>query len=196
MAPVVANGTSLVSNASIAASSAQPDSDSASVLVVSAPQLITSKSVDEQLVIPGDVVTYTITVENVGTEDATNLVISDTLPAGLELLSAAPNGVTDAATNTATWTLTDLAVGATPAVVNATARVVAAKADIVNTATVSTGTGTGQQITNPQSNIKSGAPEVKQVPTMAQWQRAILILLLMAAAIYYLRRYHRLRRGL
>ena len=145
MAPVVANGTSLVSNASIAASSAQPDSDSASVLVASAPQLITSKSVDKQLVIPGDVVTYTITVENVGTEDATNLVISDTLPAGLELLSAEPNGVIDAATNTATWTLADLAVGANPAVVNATAQVVAANADIVNTATVSTGTGTGQQ---------------------------------------------------
>lgn len=195
VAPVVANGTSLISNASIAASSAQPDSDSASVLVASAPQLITSKSVDKQLVIPGDVVTYTITVENVGTEDATNLVISDTLPAGLELLSAEPNGVIDAATNTATWTLADLAVGATPAVVNATAQVVAANADIVNTATVSTGTGTGQQITNPQSNISSGAAEVEPVPTLEQWQRIILVLMMISAAIYYLRSYPLVGRG-
>jgi len=187
--PVIANGTSLVSNATIASAAALPDSDSAAVLVSSSPQLITSKSVDMQQVIPGDVVTYTITVENVGTEDATNLTITDTLPASLELLAAEPNGNIDPDTNTATWILADLAVGATPVAVTASARVLAANTDIVNTATISGGTGTGLQITNPQSNISSGAAQAMAVPTLAEWQRLLLVLLLMSTALYFMSRY-------
>ena len=193
---VINNGTSLTSNATITAAVGLPDSDTASVVVSSSPVLLTSKSVDEHEVSPGDVVTYTITVENVGTEDATNLTITDTLPASLELLTAEPNGSVDSGSNTATWTLADLAVGATPVAVTATARVVAANTDIVNTATVSggTGTGTGQQITNPQSNVSSGGAEAKEVPTLAEWQRFVLILLLMSIAAYFTTRYGYRRR--
>ena len=93
------------------------------------------------------------------------------------------------ADRTATWTLADLAVGATPVAVTATARVVAANTDIVNTATVSGGTGTGQQITNPQSNVSSGGAEAKQVPTLAQWQQFALILLLICIAAHFITRY-------
>ncbi len=194
VAPVVANGTSLVSNATIAAPSSQPDSDSAAVVVASAPQLITSKRADVQEVSPGDLVIYTITVENIGTEDATNLTITDTLPASLELLAAEPNGTVDSGSNTATWTLADLPVGATPIAVTATARVIAANADIVNTATVSSSTGPNQQITNPQSNIISGSAAPEEVPALSDWQHALLAVVLALLALTFINRYGQLRR--
>ena len=188
VAAVIGNGTSLTSNATITAAVGLPDSDTASVVVSSAPVLITSKSVDAHEVSPGDVVTYTITVENIGTENATNLTITDQLPAGLQLLTAEPSGTVDSATNTASWTLANLNVGSPPTAVTATAKVLAANTVITNTATVSGGTGPDQQITNPQSNISSGPATPKSIPVMSSWLRYLMVILLLLVAMVYLRR--------
>ena len=188
VAAVIGNGTSLTSNATITAAVGLPDSDTASVVVSSAPVLITSKSVDAHEVGPGDVVTYTITVENIGTENATNLTITDQLPAGLQLLRAEPSGTVDSATNTASWTLANLNVGSPPTAVTATAKVLAANTVITNTAAVSGGTGPDQQITNPQSNISSGPATPKSIPVMSSWLRYLMVILLLLVAMAYLRR--------
>ena len=131
--------------------------------------------------------TYTITVENVGTENASNLTITDQLPAGLELLTAEPNGMVDTATNTASWIINDLAVGDPPVAVNATARVLAANTEIVNTATVSVGTGPNPQTTNPKSNITSGSAEAEPVPGLTELYRVTLIMLVLLLALIFIR---------
>ncbi len=122
-----------------------------------------------------------------GTENASNITIIDQLPAGLELLTAEPGGTVDIATNTASWIISDLAVGDPPVVVNATARVLAANTEIVNTATVSVGTGPNQQITNPKSNITSGSVEAIPVPGLTQLYRVMLIMLVLLLALIFIR---------
>ena len=44
-----------------------------------------AKTVNDPRPAPGDIVTYTVTITNVGTGDATGVVVSDTLPAGMTL---------------------------------------------------------------------------------------------------------------
>jgi hypothetical protein len=98
------------------------------------------------------------------------------------LLTAEPNGTVDAGTNTATWTIPSLDVGQTPVAVIATAVVTAADSEITNVATVSTGTGPSQQITNPQSSIHSGStPEA--VPLMPPYSYLLLALAVLAAGL-------------
>lgn len=46
------------------------------------------KAVDRALPNVGDTITYTVQVDNAGPNDATGVVVNDTLPAGLELVSA------------------------------------------------------------------------------------------------------------
>ena len=84
--------------------------------------------------------------------------------------------------------------GATPIAVTATARVIAANADIVNTATVSSSTGPNQQITNPQSNIISGSAAPEEVPALSDWQHALLAVVLALLALTFINRYGQLRR--
>ncbi len=58
---------------------------------------------------PGEVVTYTIVVDNSGTEGARDVNISDTLPPELELIGTRPPA--DAAGNELGWALGDVAAG-------------------------------------------------------------------------------------
>ncbi len=52
-----------------------------------------TKTVDVASADPGDLVTYTVTATNAGPSDATNVVVDDLLPTGLELVSAtSPDG--------------------------------------------------------------------------------------------------------
>jgi uncharacterized repeat protein (TIGR01451 family) len=73
------------------------DSDTADVTVLDADLSITkTDSIDP--VIAGNNITYTVTVNNAGPGDAQNVVVTDTLPAGVTLVSTAgctedPNGV-------------------------------------------------------------------------------------------------------
>ncbi len=56
----------------------------------------------------GDTAVYNIDVLNNGPNTATNIVVTDTLPAGLTYLSSTFGGVYDAATRTVTWTVASL----------------------------------------------------------------------------------------
>lgn len=57
----------------------------------------------------GDTVTYNIDVVNNGPDNATNVVVTDTLPEGLAYVSSTNGGVWDPATRTITWTVGNLA---------------------------------------------------------------------------------------
>jgi uncharacterized repeat protein (TIGR01451 family) len=67
------------------------------------PDLVVTKTDYRDRISPRDVVTYEIAVRNQGTQTATNVVISDTLPPGVAFVSASDGGVYDPATHTVTW---------------------------------------------------------------------------------------------
>src|SRR5262249_38287281 len=68
------------------------------------------KTVDNPTRSVGDPVTFTVTAMNFGPGNATGVVVTDLLPAGLAFQSAAPQGAYDQATGV--WTVGDIANGA------------------------------------------------------------------------------------
>ena len=95
--------------------------------------LALSKTVDDAMPNVGDLITYTVDVRDLGPSDATNVLISDPLPAGLALVSALPSqGSYDAASGV--WTVGIVTVAA-PQSLQITARVTSAGA-ATNTARI------------------------------------------------------------
>jgi uncharacterized repeat protein (TIGR01451 family) len=143
-------GQTLV-NAVSAVNDQNPDAvtDTCDVTVNDAPLTIT-KTVGKAQYDVGETVTYTVNVVN-GAGAATGVVVTDTLPVGLTFVSASDGGVWDANTRTVTWTVGDLAVGAsfTPTV-TATVTGDAAAKTLVNTATAD-----NDQMDNPVSAVAS-----------------------------------------
>jgi uncharacterized repeat protein (TIGR01451 family) len=143
-------GQTLV-NAVSAVNDQNPDAvtDTCDVTVNDAPLTIT-KTVGKAQYDVGETVTYTVNVVN-GAGAATGVVVTDTLPVGLTFVSASDGGVWDANTRTVTWTVGNLAVGAsfTPTV-TATVTGDAAAKTLVNTATAD-----NDQMDNPVSAVAS-----------------------------------------
>ncbi|MFD0796992.1 DUF11 domain-containing protein [Maribacter chungangensis] len=83
------------------------DSNSISVYYCN-PDIQLIKTVDNSIVNEGNTVTFTITVQNFGVDSATNLVVTDILPAGLSLVSASPSVGTWASPN---WNIGTLPSG-------------------------------------------------------------------------------------
>ncbi len=74
------------------------------------PDLTLVKDDGLSIVVPGQVITYTLTISNVGTQNATGVVITDTLPANTSFVSASNGG--SAVGNIVTWPSFSLAAGA------------------------------------------------------------------------------------
>lgn len=66
------------------------------------PDIIIKKTADTNTVIEGDTINYTITVESLGVDPVTNLVITDALPNGLTIVSTNPSTGSWATPN---WTI-------------------------------------------------------------------------------------------
>lgn len=86
----------------------------------------------------GNTIAYTITVTNNGPSNATNIRLTDVVPAGLTFLSATPSGTTTYNSGTGLWTIGSLAN--------------AASATLVINARVNAGTG-NTTITNTTSGL-------------------------------------------
>lgn len=84
--------------------------DDNEVIVVTAVDLITVKTVNNATPQEGDIVTYTLVVTNNGPSDATNVTVVDRLPPGLTYVSDDRSGFYDATTGV--WFIGDLANGA------------------------------------------------------------------------------------
>jgi uncharacterized repeat protein (TIGR01451 family) len=87
------------------------DSASDPTTVVSSSDLSLSKTVNNPNPIQGQNVTFTITLTNSGPSNATNVVVTDALPAGLTFVSATPSAGTYAS-GTGAWSVAGLASGA------------------------------------------------------------------------------------
>ncbi len=108
----LANGTQLLNNAAINADNAQPTAASAVTTVNSHPVMTLTKQADNEQVSPGATVNYTLSYANTGNDQATALVLTDTLAANTSFVSASNGGSYEAGSNTVTWNLGDLAAGA------------------------------------------------------------------------------------
>lgn len=99
----------------------------------------------------GDQITYRVHVRNTGNVSLTNVRISDLVPANTAFISA-DGGITPDATGMLTWTIPAIAAGSTDVVRSFTVRVVqdlTGVTNILNTAYVNNGDGTGDKPTTP-----------------------------------------------
>ncbi len=108
----VPNGSIIPNTAKIAADGIDPVFATANVTAATAPQLQITKTANATIVNPGDPITYTVLVKNIGTDTAINAVMSDTLPAGFTWVSENPAATTIVG-QTGTWNLGNMAVGDT-----------------------------------------------------------------------------------
>ncbi len=69
-----------------------------------------TKTLDKSSVKPGETVVYTLTVSNEGVDDATNVLVTDQLPATLDYQSSQGDGSYDQSSGV--WTVGDVAAGA------------------------------------------------------------------------------------
>ncbi|HEX7150781.1 MAG TPA: hypothetical protein VF618_04775, partial [Thermoanaerobaculia bacterium] len=134
--------TTLTNNATVSMaendSNSANDSDSETTDVVAAPSadLSITKTDLADPVAPGGSITYTLAVANAGPSTATNVSVSDALPAGVTFVSASGTGWTCAeAAGAVTCTMPSLAVGTAPAI-TVVVTAPAAEGQLTNNATV------------------------------------------------------------
>ena len=114
--------------------------DEATITVVITPviaDLEVIKIADLSALKPGETLTYTITVNNNGPDDASNVVLNDVIPTKLNLVSATP---TQGSWSAPTWTIGSLANGASVSMTVIATVKSNADGNIVNTAVVSSST--------------------------------------------------------
>ncbi len=119
--PLPAGVTEISNTASIAddgnhgpESTTTDNEDSDTTPVAAAPDLSITKDDGVEVVASGSQLTYTLTVTNHGTQHATQVVITDTIPDHTTFVSASNGGTYDDTTRTVTWpTLDHLNVGET-----------------------------------------------------------------------------------
>ena len=90
-----------------------PTESCASTAVPGVPQLEQDKTVDQVTAPVGATLTYTMTLANTGTGDATGVVAHDALPSGASFISANTNGFGTFDDTTGSWNIGTIAVGAT-----------------------------------------------------------------------------------
>lgn len=151
--------------------------------------LVVSKSVTGSIVGPGQDLTYTVTVANLGPDPALAVTLTDPLPAGTTFVScsAVPGsclGPPVGTNGTVTADLGTLGVGAT-ARVTIVVKVTAGNGALVNTATGSSTTPDPDPDNNHATVVTSvGAG----IPMASPPLLGLLALLLAAAGVWFVRR--------
>ena len=128
----------------------------------------------------GGTVIYTITVTNNGPSPATNVVVSDDLPAGLTLNDATPSQGTCNDTDPVSCNLGTILSGAS-ATITLSTTVVATSGTISNTASVTS--TEGDTDTTSSAPIPVGSAEIAAVPTMSEWGLLMLAMMLGVLAL-------------
>ncbi len=116
VASPLANGTTLTASAMLSADNATGAPAMATDTVQSAPTLSLTNTGMPSPIDPGSLLTYTIAYANNGTDAAHAVSITDALPSGVTIMTASNGGSYDSGTNKVTWSLSDLAAGASGSV--------------------------------------------------------------------------------
>jgi uncharacterized repeat protein (TIGR01451 family) len=132
-------------------------------------------------------VVYTITVSNSGPQTASNVVVTDTIPAGTTFVSAVASQGSCSGTATVTCTLGAITAGGT-ATITLTLTAPAAGATLTNSATV---VNTPESDPNPANNTSAPATtvvsDVAGIPTLSEWALLALVAALLGLAVLKLR---------
>jgi uncharacterized repeat protein (TIGR01451 family) len=125
---------------------------------------------------PGQQVTYTITVQNLGPSAATSITVTDVLPAGATFVSASGPDATCIGTTTVTCTIPTLANGASSVIT----LIVTANgtAPIANTASVAAASPADPTPLNNAAAATVNPTGVGDIPTMSEWGLLLLALVL------------------
>jgi uncharacterized repeat protein (TIGR01451 family) len=137
----------------------------------------------------GSTITYTITVSNAGPSPATGVVVNDTLPAGLQLVTATSSQGTCNATNPVSCNVGTLNVGAN-ATVTIQALVTATSGTISNTASVTAAEGDADNGDNASTTppVPVTVPaEGAAIPTLSEWMLMLLAAMLGIVAVLKMR---------
>ena len=129
----------------------------------------------------GAPVNYTITVSNAGPQSASNVVVTDTIPAGTTFVSATPSQGNCTGTTTITCTLGSIANGGT-ATINLVVNAPPIDGSISNTANA---TNTPEADPTPANNAASTTAIVmgaSDIPTLSEWMLIVLATALAAVA--------------
>ena len=137
--------------------------------IEAAPDLLVTKAIDVTSASPGDILAYTLTISNVGSQEATNVAVTDMLPEHTTFVSASDGGhVTAPHSGTVTWPDFDLVAGS-----SATRRITitidsplpSGVEEIVNTATV-TDDGVNGPDLEPGDNTDTDTITVEAAPEL------------------------------
>jgi uncharacterized repeat protein (TIGR01451 family) len=159
-------------------------------VVIATADLSITKTTTATQVPNGSTITYTITVTNNGPDTATNVVVSDNLPAGLQYVNASPSQGSCSGTDPFTCTLGTLLNGAS-ATISLQALVTATSGTVTNTATVTADTDDGtpgnNSSTSPATPVTPAAAQGAAIPTMSEWALLALAMMLGLAAVARMR---------
>jgi uncharacterized repeat protein (TIGR01451 family) len=196
---VAGNATGTINNNATASSDTNDgnpgnSSGSAPAVIVGAAasaDLSIAKSTNAAQAATGSTITYTINVTNNGPDAATNVIVSDDLPAGLQLVTATPSQGTCSATDPVTCNLGTLANGAS-ATITLQALVTATTGSISNTASVTSGVTDGTPGNNSSTPpalpvVPGGAEGTAGIPTLSEWALLGLVAMLGVVALMRVR---------
>ena len=134
--------------------------------LVAAPDLQVTKTDGRASAQPGQTLTYTLTISNVGNQGATGVILTDTLPANTTFVSASDGGVF--AAGVVTWNIGSLAAGASVTrlvAVQVNTAVPAGVTSITNTATA-TDDGTNGLDPTPADNTATDTDTLVAAPDL------------------------------
>jgi uncharacterized repeat protein (TIGR01451 family) len=164
--------------------------DPAAPIIVASADLSITKTTPATQTTTGSTITYTITVTNNGPDAATNVVVSDNLPTGLQYVSAIPSQGSCAGTDPFTCSLGTINNGAF-ATITLQALVTATSGTVTNTATVTADTDDGtpgnNSGTSPSTPVTPASAGGANIPTMSEWALLALAAMLGLAAMTRMR---------
>lgn len=190
---VANNATGPIANTATAASGT-PDPDNGDTtsstntpLAAATPDVSITKIASGTTFPTGSNVTYTLNVSNAGPGTATGVVVTESLPEGLNLVSATPSSGTCSGTRPVVCTIGTLGSGAS-ATISVVANVVATSGSIMNTASVATTTADPNNANNTATaTITIGAAQTAPIPTLSEWALIGLAMLLGGIAVLKMR---------
>ncbi len=136
--------------------------------------------------VSGSTLNYTITVSNAGPSTATNVVVTDTLPASLTLITATPSQGSCNAANPVVCNLGTLLNGASATIALST-NVTGTTGSVSNTATATATESTASSATTPAIPVVTAAA-AEPIPTLSEWALMAFAALLGMVAFATLRK--------
>lgn len=186
-----ATGT-IVNNAGVSSATNDPVSGNSGASAGAVPtgaavaDVVITKTTGTTTATTGSQFAYTITVTNNGPSPATSVVVTDTLPAGLQFVSATPSQGTCNASSPVTCNLGTIGVTAS-ATITLTVQVTGTSGTVANTASVSAAEDpAGGTSTAPAVTI-AGAGEPAGAPTLSEWALIALGVMLAMVAVMRMR---------